>query len=208
MSRLNIGSHKRDSRPSSEHRRHEDSRPSSSEHGRHENSRPASSNHRRHEDSRQSSDHRRNENSRMSHRTRTNYRTTPYTQRSSNEHRRQRRPQDDSARPPYQTNILLPTVDQIPTTEIPTTTTEPVLPVSVFDLLNNLSSIDFDGFTQCKGCNPPEILPDKYPGYYDEPCTCTYCPSCSPLEDTSGEYDPVFPNYRGTPCTCTEVDNE
>jgi hypothetical protein len=157
------------------------------------------------------------------HRPRTKHRTTPYQQsdHTSYEHRRQSRHQDYPRKSITQlpanlsapveipaVPVEIPAVPvEIPATDPVETTTESV-PVSVFDLLNSLSSIDFDGFKQCKGCNPPEILSDKYPGYYDEPCTCTYCPSCDPLEEDGCEYDPVFPFYNGPSCTCTTVDNE
>jgi hypothetical protein len=139
------------------------------------------------------------------HRPRARHRTTPYQERDRH-HDSRRRHQDDSA----STRTYKPSgPTQIPTmpAEILATITESV-PNSVFDLLNNLSSIDFDGFKQCKGCNPPDVLSDKYPGYYDEPCTCTYCPSCDPLDNDTCEYDPAFPFYNGPSCTCTDVDNE
>jgi hypothetical protein len=123
-------------------------------------------------------------------------------------------------------NIL----DLIDSLETPDT----VEPVSIMDLLNNLSSIDFDSLSTspetvvrkidslsaindavvittasqddsiCKGCNPPSVFwPDTSPGYYDERCTCTYCPSCGPLEQDV-EYDPLFPFYHDSICKCSD----
>jgi hypothetical protein len=56
---------------------------------------------------------------------------------------------------------------------------------------------------ECKGCNPPDnFSPSISPFYYDERCTCTYCPACSPIPEV-GEYDPVFPFYQGSnKCKC------
>ena len=139
-------------------------------------------------------------------------------------------------------------------------TPDAVEPISIMDLLNNLSSVDFDSLSTipeaivvkidslptsnedvfnlstssedvfnistssedvfnlstsnatineneddntCKGCNPPSVFsPETYPGYYSERCTCTYCPSCSPVEQDM-EYDPVFPFHHGTICKCS-----
>jgi hypothetical protein len=49
----------------------------------------------------------------------------------------------------------------------------------------------------CKGCRLPRSPPETY---YDEICTCTYCPRCGPHLTT--EYDPVYPHYRGPRCVC------
>ena len=204
MSRSHRGSQLGDYRPSSEHRRHyHDSRPRVNHRTTPYRQRsPRQVRHQyvsdsRRQDSRQDvSDSRRND-SRHRQDVSHSRRHDDSRQDLSDSHRHDSL-QDVSASV-CKTHTLLP---QIIPTEIP----DP-MPISVFDLLNNLSSIDFDGFSQCKGCNPPEILPEKYPGYYDEPCTCTYCPKCSLLDD-GGEYDPVFPLYRGTPCTCTDIDNE
>jgi hypothetical protein len=49
----------------------------------------------------------------------------------------------------------------------------------------------------CKGCRLPSSPPETY---YDEICTCAYCPRCDPEMTT--EYDPVYPHYHGRRCVC------
>ena len=82
--------------------------------------------------------------------------------------------------------------------------TSPSTP-SITDLLTSLSSYVLEPAPACRGCNiPVEWNASTDPvGYYDEKCTCTYCPSCH-TRSMAEEYDPEYPFYESSSsCTCT-----